>query len=134
MLMNVISDRVVWSYRRRQDECELILAKDITRPVFGSGLRSRIGKALKAKYRFVIVRSLFGIPDVEFHIISPLKWQKIDFGRGPGFWSSNGCFHGDIWLSDNHMLTHREQGFNGERLPLGCEVLAALRGCQRRVL
>ena len=24
------------------------------------------------------------------------------------------------------MLTHREQGFNGERLPLGCEVLAAV--------
>src|SRR6266446_5145081 len=116
--MDMISDWVVWPDRRRQDEGEVILAKDITRALFDSGLRSRIGQALKAKYRFVIVRGLFGIPNIKLHVISPLERQEIDFGGRLGFRTSDCCFHGDIGLSGNPMLTHREPGFNGERLPL----------------
>ena len=93
VLVDVVRDRVIRPQRRRENERQLVLTKDIARSISRSGLRPRIRQALKPERGFIKMRCLPGISDVKLHVIGPLKRQEIGFGRGAGFRSGDSCFH-----------------------------------------
>src|SRR5438309_211990 len=113
MLMDVLRNRIVRSQRRRENERQLILANDVARLFFRSGLRSGIGETLKTESGLVEMRGLFCVADIKLHIIRSLKRQEIDFGGRLGFRSGDGCFHRNLAFSNAAMLTHRDRLSNG---------------------
>src|SRR5947208_13711393 len=92
----MISDRMIRSQRRAQDERQSILTNRVADSILGSRVRPGIGKALKTKRRLIEMCRLFGVTDIKFDIISPLQRQEILLRRWSFLWSSNCCWHNDL--------------------------------------
>ncbi len=90
---DVIGDRIVRLERRGENKCQFVLANGVARSIFRSRFRPGIGERLKTKSRFVKVRRLFGVADIEFDVIGSLKRKKIRFGCGSLFRSCNCRWH-----------------------------------------
>src|SRR4030095_1712365 len=98
MFVNVVRDRIIRMHRRSQNKRQLALSNRITRAIPYSSFRPGLRETLKTNHRLVKMCRLFGVTDVEFDVVSTLKWEKILFGRRDGFrfWSSNCRWHNDL--------------------------------------
>src|SRR5438046_7949753 len=91
MFMDMISDRMIRSQRRGQDERQSILTNRVADSILGSRFRPGIGEALKTKRRLIEMCRLFGVTDIKFDVICTVKRQKILFScrSSFGFWCRN---------------------------------------------
>src|SRR5947199_10831797 len=79
MFMDMISDRMIRSQRRGQDERQSILTNRVADSILGSRFRPGIAEALKTKRRLIEMCRLFGVTDIKFDVICTVKRQKILF-------------------------------------------------------
>ncbi len=80
MLIDVIGHGIAWLQGRGQNKSQFVLSNSITGKFAATGLRSGVSQCLKPERTHVIVRSLLGIPDIEFYIIRSLQGQEIGSG------------------------------------------------------
>ena len=68
-----------------RDKRDLVLPNHVTSALSHAGFRSAIGYGLKTERALIKMRSLLGVADVKFDVISPFERQKI-FVYRESFW------------------------------------------------
>ena len=87
--MNVIGDQArvfgqVGTDRRRQDETDLVLLEEVTRPVPDSGLGPPVPHELKAEGGPVIVTRLSRVAHPELDVVGAVDGKRVAGGDGGG--------------------------------------------------
>src|ERR1700759_4474845 len=77
MFVDMIGDRILRPERRGEHERELVLTNHVADAIALAGLRPSVSQTLKTKCCLVKMRSLLGITDIKFDVISALQGKKI---------------------------------------------------------
>jgi hypothetical protein len=84
VLVNVLRDRRLRTQCRRQNEPDLALLEEITRPVSHAGLGPTVGDELKAERAAIEMTRLLRVADVELDIVGSVDRKRVVRGLSGG--------------------------------------------------